>query len=98
MMSLLFLLLLIPLVAGGLLLLFAGVSQQRTARWIALGGTIASLAISLGIASQYRQLLAEQQAAAVASGNLWESPVKSRVDYRQPWLNLANPSGDTDAR
>ena len=55
MIQLLFILLLIPLGAGGLLLLFAGVSQQRTARWIALGGSLASLAISLLLAGDYRE-------------------------------------------
>jgi hypothetical protein len=54
MIQLLFILLLIPLGAGGLLLLFSGVSQQRTARWIALAGSLASLAISLVLLGDFR--------------------------------------------
>jgi NADH-quinone oxidoreductase subunit M len=86
MIELVFLLLLVPLAAGGLLLLFAGVSQQRTARWIALGGATVALAISLEIARQYRQL----QTEAISSGH-WSvdaaSPVQPRVEFRKPWLN-----------
>jgi NADH-quinone oxidoreductase subunit M len=93
MLHLLFLLLLIPLGAGGLLLLFAGVAQQRTARWIALGGSILALGFSLEIARQYRQLQTEQEAADAASGEIKiTSPIQPRVEYRQPWLSLSGPA------
>jgi NADH-quinone oxidoreductase subunit M len=90
MIQLLFILLLIPLGAGGLLLLFAGVSQQRTARWIALGGSLASLAISLLLAGDYRELQATN-AAAVAEGSeasASESPIQPKVEFRHAWLTL----------
>jgi len=86
MINLLFLLLLIPLGAGGLLLLFAGVSQQRTARWIALAGALAGLALSLAIAREYRQMQAQQGIVEAAS------PIHPRVEYRQPWLTLGDPA------
>src|SRR5215204_5280363 len=95
MIQLLFLLLLIPLGAGGLLLLFAGVSQQRNARWIALGGSLASLAISLLMAGDYRALLAERAAAAIAGDAISAgdsaaasaaSPIQPQVEFREPWL------------
>jgi NADH-quinone oxidoreductase subunit M len=85
MIQLLFLLLLIPLGAGALLLLFAGVSQQRTARWIALGGSIATLAISLALLGDYRKLPA---AAAGESASAQASPIQPRLEYRQPWLTI----------
>jgi NADH-quinone oxidoreductase subunit M len=96
MIQLLFLLLLIPLAAGGLLLLFAGVSTQRTARWIALGGSLVALAISLEIARQYRQLQSEQQSAAASSGQVPNpAPIQPRVEFRQPWLSFAGEGGET---
>ena len=61
MIQLLFILLLVPLGAGGLLLLFSGVSQQRSARWIALGGSLVALAVSLQLA---RRLSRRSQADA----------------------------------
>lgn len=97
MIPLLFILLLIPLGAGGLLLLFSGVTQQRTARWIALGGSLASLAISLLLAGSYREMQAEQAAAillgepptAGASGRVnANSPIQPQVEYRKAWLTL----------
>jgi NADH-quinone oxidoreductase subunit M len=90
MIQLLFILLLIPLGAGGLLLLFAGVSQQRTARWIALGGSIASLAVSLLLAGDYREMQAKN-AAATAEGTATAastSPIQPKVEYRKPWLTV----------
>lgn len=81
MISLLFILLLIPLAAGGLLLLFSGVAQQRSARWIALGGSLGALAVSLLLAGEYRAL---PPAAAASAG----SPVQPKVEYRQPWLTV----------
>jgi NADH-quinone oxidoreductase subunit M len=85
MIQLLFLLLLIPLGAGALLLLFAGVSQQRTARWIALGGSVASLAISLALLGDYRKL---PDNAAGQRATVQSSPIQPRVEYRQPWLTI----------
>src|SRR5688572_8037764 len=90
MIQLLFILLLIPLGAGGLLLLFAGVSQQRTARWIALGGSLASLAISLLLAGDYRELQAKN--AVVIEGkplsveDTSASPIQPKVEFRHAWL------------
>jgi NADH-quinone oxidoreductase subunit M len=95
MIPLLFLLLLVPLGAGGLLLLFAGVSQPRSARWIALGGSLVALALSLEIARQYRQLQAEQAASAdVFAGDEEDSPVQPRLEFRKAWLTLRAHSGD----
>jgi NADH-quinone oxidoreductase subunit M len=95
MIQLLFLLLLVPLGAGGLLLLFAGVSQPRSARWIALGGSLLALALSLEIARQYRQLQAEQVVTAdVFADDGERSPVQPRVEYRTAWLTLRAPSSE----
>ena len=88
MIQLLFILLLIPLGAGGLLLLFAGVSQQRTARWIALGGSLASLAISLLLAGDYRELQAKNAAAVTAGAVASASPIQPKVEFRHAWLTL----------
>ncbi|RIK75301.1 MAG: NADH-quinone oxidoreductase subunit N [Planctomycetota bacterium] len=85
--SLLFMLLLIPLAAGGLLLLFAGASQARSARWIAAVGSIAVLAMSLALAGQYRQLPQSSGAVGVAS------PVQPKVEFRKPWLTMAGEEG-----
>jgi NADH-quinone oxidoreductase subunit M len=91
MIQLLFLLLLIPLGAGALLLLFAGVSQQRTARWIALGGSLASLALSLALAGDYRNSQAAQTAAALAGEErAASSPIQPRVEFRKPWLTTGD--------
>jgi NADH-quinone oxidoreductase subunit M len=98
MLHLLFLVLLIPLIAGGLLLLFSGVSQQRTARWIALGGSLLALVFSLEIAREYRQLQAEQQAAAATSiETVRPSPIQPRVEFRQPWLALSGSAAAPNA-
>ena len=90
--ELLFLLLLIPLGAGAMLLLFAGVSQQRTARWIALGGSIASLGLSLALLGDYRELPTSASAEGAASQT---SPIQPRVEYRRPWLTIG---GDAEGR
>src|SRR5688572_29213453 len=90
MISLLSILLLIPLGDGALLLLFAGVSTQRSARWIALGGSAASLAVSLALLADYRDLVAGQRAAAATEQITapQDSPIRPRVQYRQPWLTI----------
>jgi len=86
MIQLLFILLLVPLGAGGLLLLFSGVSQQRSARWIALGGSLVALALSLQLAADYRALQAEQGASAS------DSPIAPRVEYRRTWEIIGDTS------
>jgi NADH-quinone oxidoreductase subunit M len=86
MIQLLFILLLVPLAAGGLLLLFSGVSQQRSARWIALGGSLVALALSLQLAADYRALQAEQGVSAS------DSPIAPRVEYRRTWEILGDTS------
>lgn len=86
MIQLLFILLLVPLGAGGLLLLFSGVSQQRSARWIALGGSLVALALSLQLAADYRTLQAEQGASAS------DSPIAPRVEYRRTWEIIGDTS------
>ncbi|MBA4106036.1 MAG: NADH-quinone oxidoreductase subunit N [Pirellula sp.] len=86
MIQLLFILLLVPLGAGGLLLLFSGVSQQRSARWIALGGSLVALALSLQLAADYRTLQAEQGATAS------DSPIAPRVEYRRTWEIIGDTS------
>src|SRR5687768_13551004 len=86
MIQLLFILLLVPLGAGGLLLLFSGVSQQRSARWIALGGSLVALALSLQLAADYRALQAEQGATAS------DSPIAPRVEYRRTWEIIGDTS------
>ncbi len=86
MIQLLFILLLVPLGAGGLLLLFSGVSQQRSARWIALGGSLVALALSLQLAADYRALQAEQ---GVSSS---DSPIAPRVEYRRTWEIIGDTS------
>jgi NADH-quinone oxidoreductase subunit M len=53
---------------------------QRTARWIALGGSTAALLVSLQIVHQYRALPAAPADAA-------SSPVQPRVEYRYPWFD-----------
>jgi NADH-quinone oxidoreductase subunit M len=95
MIQLLFILLLIPLAAGGLLLLFAGMSQRGAARWIALGGSLASLAISLLMAGDYRAQQAERAAIAAgdASATSAGSPIQPQVEYRKAWLTV----GETEA-
>lgn len=86
MIQLLFILLLVPLAAGGLLLLFSGVSQQRSARWIALGGSLVALALSLQLAADYRALQAEQGVSAS------DSPIAPRVEYRRTWEIIGDTS------
>lgn len=86
MIQLLFILLLVPLGAGGLLLLFSGVSQQRSARWIALAGSLVALALSLSLAADYRQLQAEQGAS------VGDSPISPRVEYRHTWEIIGDTS------
>ncbi|QDT72313.1 complex I subunit 4 family protein [Lacipirellula limnantheis] len=86
MIQLLFILLLVPLGAGGLLLLFSGVSQQRSARWIALGGSLVALALSLQLAADYRALQAEQGVSAS------DSPIAPRVEYRRTWEIIGDTS------
>ncbi len=86
MIQLLFILLLAPLGAGGLLLLFSGVSQQRSARWIALGGALVALALSLQLAAEYRALQAEQGVTAS------DSPIAPRVEFRRTWEIIGDNS------
>jgi NADH-quinone oxidoreductase subunit M len=82
MIQLLFILLLVPLIAGGLLLLFAGVSQQRSARWIALAGSLVALALSVQLAADYRALQVKQAEEGITAS---DSPIAPRVEYRRTW-------------
>ena len=90
--SLLLLSLVLPAAAAVLLMLLRARLQRGTARWIALGATIATLALVLGLADDFRELPAinsiRVQTGALDGGALAESPVRPRFEFRNEWLTL----------
>jgi NADH-quinone oxidoreductase subunit M len=76
---LLFTCLALPLAAAVWLMLFRGSMVERTARWVALVGTVATLLVSLQLAHQYREAMPES--APSVSG-----PIQPRFEVRYPWL------------
>ncbi len=91
MIALLFLTLALPAAAAVLLMLFRGAMDQRTARWIALGGATAALGTSLLLAHEYRASAASRESAAAT---MPQSPVQPRVEYRHPWLSTERGMGE----
>jgi len=87
MLSLLLLSVGLPVVTAVLLLLFRGSSSAETARWIALGGSIATALVAGAMFSEYQKLPAPTH---------WvDAPVQPRFEYERPWLstNLVQEGG-----
>lgn len=80
MITLLFVCLAIPAATAALLLLFRGTSSQSMSRWLALGGAVATLLVSLALVSQYRD--------AIGPDSISQSPVQPRFEWRHPWLRF----------
>ena len=79
---LLLLLLAIPLGGAVLLKVFRTSMVARTSRWIALGATLASLCMSLGLVNQFRELPLPQSSA--------NRPIEPRYEVRYHWLTLTD--------
>jgi len=86
MISLLILTIAIPALTAALLMLMGRAVVGRSARWIALAGTLAALASSLVVLSEYRHLPPETSAAGTA-------PVHPRVEARHDWFTLDQNTG-----
>jgi NADH-quinone oxidoreductase subunit M len=78
MFALLMLLLCLPLVTVGLLLLLSKSTSHGVARWIALSGCLAALAVSLCLASGYNNAPANESASP--------GPISPKLEWRLPWL------------
>ncbi|MFV0442565.1 MAG: NuoM family protein [Planctomycetaceae bacterium] len=75
----------IPLAAAVWLMLFRGSIQERTSRWVALVGTIATLLVSLHLANMYQRGYATMPAdVAGVSG-----PIQPRFQVSLPWLAVS---------
>ncbi len=78
MFALLMLLLCLPLVTVGMLLLLSKSTSHGVARWIALSGCLAALAVSLCLASGYYNAPPNESAAT--------GPISPKLEWRLPWL------------
>lgn len=79
MVILLFVCLALPLLTALSLMLFRSSLTVSTTRWVALGGTLATLFVSLQLANGYIQLDKPTIAGA---------PIQPQVQYHHPWLTL----------
>ncbi len=80
-------LLFLPLAVAVLLLLFRGSAGPAVPRGIALVGSLATLAVSLAAASQFRELPARSEDS---------STVQPRVEARHAWLTVPRSTSGTD--
>ncbi len=89
MIALLFICLALPAATALLLMLFRTSLNQSNARWIACCGSVAALAISVGLLIQYKSAavpsLASGAAPAVSSADA-SSAIHPRAEFRRPWL------------
>uniref|UniRef100_A0A7C2NZC3 NADH-quinone oxidoreductase subunit M n=1 Tax=Schlesneria paludicola TaxID=360056 RepID=A0A7C2NZC3_9PLAN len=87
---LLIVLILSPLVAAALLLLLDFRAPAERARWAALGATLVTFALSLGVAAQFLDLpdipAKERQT------------ITPRMELRHTWLTMSDPSGGDPLR
>lgn len=83
---LLLLTLAIPGAAAGLLMVFRHSLTGHMPRWFALVAAVATLAVSIGLAHEFRDLPAPADAS---------SPVQPRFDFRYPWFNSPASAFDT---
>ncbi len=81
-MSVLVVLILLPLVAAALMLLLDSQATPVRARWSALLATLATVGVSLAVASQYTEL-----PTITASQRV--KPITPRMELRHEWLTLA---------
>lgn len=86
MVSLLFLCLALPLLTAFALMLFRSSLTVSTSRWIALGGAILTLIVSLQLANGYNHL-----PRATFDG----SPIQPQLEYVHPWLTVAQNADGT---
>jgi len=80
MVILLFICLALPLLTACSLMLFRSSLTVSTTRWVALGGALATLFVSLQLANGYLQLDKTTTPGA---------PIQPQVQYHHPWLTLA---------
>jgi NADH-quinone oxidoreductase subunit M len=90
---LIFALLLIPIAAASLLMLFAGAARQGVARWVGLGSTVATLLVACLLARGYCEIALAPAADATTSRSALNPPVQ----FRQPWLTIAGDATDQAA-
>jgi len=86
MVILLFICLALPLLTALALMLFRSSLTTRSARWIALGGALAALCVSLQLANSYIQL----PKTVVA-----DAPIQPQVQYHHHWLTLGGTTEGT---
>jgi len=89
MIALLFICLALPAATALLLMLFRTSLNQTNARWIACCGSVAALAISVGLLIQYKSATApslESGAAPAVSSADAASAIHPRAEFRRPWL------------
>ncbi len=77
------LLLCLPLVTVGLLLLLSKSTSHGVARWIALSGCLAALAVSLCLASGFYNTPANSQVDGESAS---AGPISPKLEWRLPWL------------
>ena len=89
MIALLFICLALPAATALLLMLFRTSLNQSNARWIACCGSVAALAISVGLLIQYKSATVpslESGAAPAMSSADALSAIHPRAEFRRPWL------------
>jgi NADH-quinone oxidoreductase subunit M len=84
--AVLFTCLAIPLASAVWLMLFRGSIVERTGRWVALVGTIATLLVSLQLAHMYRESYPTSKPSV-------QGPIQPRFDVRFPWFTGGETGG-----
>ena len=96
--ELLLLALAIPGAAAGLLLIFRRALAGNAARWLALVAVVATLLISLGLVSKFRDL-PSPRGPQIGAATLGSSPVQPRYEVRYHWFTFpAGEAAGPDAR
>lgn len=88
MLALLIICLAVPLISATLLMLFRTSLTAKTARWLALAGSAAALAVSVLLLVQYRAVVLPSVGGAAVSAVL-----QPHVEYRHVWMSMQGASG-----
>jgi NADH-quinone oxidoreductase subunit M len=81
-------LVLLPVAAACLLLVFGATARSGLPRWVALGTTIAALIVAGTLANVYYHDVVLAHTPATSAAMAKESPINPGVDYRRPWLKF----------
>ncbi len=88
MIVLLLLTLAIPAAGAALLMIFRHSMTGHTPRWIALVASVVTLLMSIGLASEFRELPPPDHSAGVVSSGVGSFPIQPRFEQKYHWFTF----------